>query len=224
MPKFGLNTYGPTIPYYYADNDTASLSVGIDGADSDKLKITALATTGAYPTTTAQIIIDPAANGHITLSPNGTGTVDIDYITQYYLLIGGASGAVEDLADGLGTSGQVLTSKGAGAEPTWEDTANPTKLDITFLDDTDSPYTVLSTDVFMSCDVSAGALTVQLPNAPSTGRVYYIKDSTGSAATFNITVTTVGGAVTIDGGTSYVMNTDYQSVSVIFDGTEYSIF
>lgn len=40
-------------------------------------------------------------------------------VTQYTLAIGGASSLIGSLADGLGTSGQVLTSGGAGAEPTW---------------------------------------------------------------------------------------------------------
>jgi len=40
-------------------------------------------------------------------------------VTQYTLAIGGASSVIGSLADGLGTSGQVLTSGGAGAEPTW---------------------------------------------------------------------------------------------------------
>lgn len=49
-----------------------------------------------------------------------TTAANLSYMTQYYLPIVGASGAIQNLADGLGTSGQVLTSNGAGAEPTWE--------------------------------------------------------------------------------------------------------
>jgi len=97
-------------------------------------------------------------------------------------------------------------------------------LDITAIDNTDSPYTVLSTDEYLSCDVSGGILTIELPDAPSTGRVIRIKDSGGDAATNNISVTTVGGAVTIDGVTTYTMNTNYQAISVIFNGTSYEIF
>jgi len=98
------------------------------------------------------------------------------------------------------------------------------ELAITSLDDTDSPYTVLSTDEYLSCDVSGGTLTVDLPDAPTTGRVIRIKDSGRDAATNNISVTTVGGVVTIDGVTTFTMNTNYQSISVIFNGTSYEVF
>lgn len=87
-----------------------------------------------------------------------------------------------------------------------------------------SPYVVLSTDQFLGVDCSGGPITIQLPNAPSAGRVFYIKDSTGNANTNNITVTTVGGAVTIDGSTSYAMNTQYAAINVLFDGSTYQIF
>ena len=51
----------------------------------------------------------------------------------------------------------------------------------------------------------------------------------GSAGTViqglnNITVTTVGGSVDIDGATSYVMNTSLESAQVLFNGTEYLLF
>ena len=87
-----------------------------------------------------------------------------------------------------------------------------------------SPYVVLSTDQYLSVDSSGGAIQINLPNAPSTGRMYTIKDRSGTADTNNITVTTVGGAVTIDGSTSYVMNTEYAAINVIFNGSSYEIF
>lgn len=87
-----------------------------------------------------------------------------------------------------------------------------------------SPYVVLTTDEFLGVDCSGGIITVQLPNAPSTGRVFIIKDRTGNANINNITVTTVGGAVNIDGATTYVMNTQYASIQVLFNGSTYQIF
>ncbi len=95
---------------------------------------------------------------------------------------------------------------------------------ITALDNTDSPYTVLAADEYLSCDVSGGVLTIDLPDAPTTGRVIRIKDSGGDANTNNISVTTDGGAVTIDGETTFTMNTDFESISVIFNGTSYEVF
>lgn len=87
-----------------------------------------------------------------------------------------------------------------------------------------SPYTVQPTDYYISCDVTGGVITVLLPNAPLTSTVFAIKDKVGLSATSNITVTTVGGAVNIDGATSFVINTAYEAISVIFNGVSYEIF
>lgn len=87
-----------------------------------------------------------------------------------------------------------------------------------------TPYVVLSTDYFISVDASGGAKQVNLPNAPTTGQVFKIKDRLGNAAANNITVTTVGGAVNIDSTTSYVISSNYGSISVIFNGSFYEIF
>ena len=87
-----------------------------------------------------------------------------------------------------------------------------------------SPYTVVTADDYISCDVTGGAITVKLPNAPVVGKVWIIKDKVGLAASNNTTITTVGGAVLIDGATSYVLNTAYESANVIFNGTSYEIY
>jgi hypothetical protein len=223
MPIIGHELYGPTIPYVILDNDTQAATIALDGTNSGLLKIGVSATSITNPTTISQITIDPSTNGNITLNPNGTGTVNIDYGTQYVLPIFGATGAVQNLADGLGNAGKFLMSNGVGFEPTWEDAASA-NLTITEIDDTDSPYTVLSTDQFMSCDVSNDPITLLLPNSTTTGRVIYIKDSLGNAGSENISVTTVGGVVEIDGETTYVINTDYQSINLVFDGNRYLVF
>jgi hypothetical protein len=117
---------------------------------------------------------------------------------------------------GITTSatGSTITIIGSGEK----------EIDITSLSDADSPYTVLSTDYYMSCDVSLGVLTINLPDAPTTGRVYIVKDSGGDANTNNITVTTVSGVVTIDGSISRVMSTDYENLQFVFNGTSYEVF
>jgi len=85
------------------------------------------------------------------------------------------------------------------------------------------PYTALSTDYFISVD-SASARTINLPNAPTTGKSYVIKDRIGSAAANNITLTTVGGVVTIDGATSKLIASNYGSLNVVFNGTSYEVY
>jgi hypothetical protein len=129
-------------------------------------------------------------------------------------------GQLSDL--GFGVLGQVLTSAGPATSPVWADGASV--LAITSVTHGASPYTVLVADQFLACQTSGGVITIKLPNAPTTGRVIYIKDSNGAAATSNISVTTVGGSVTIDGQTTYTMSANYQSINVIFDGSNYEVF
>lgn len=87
-----------------------------------------------------------------------------------------------------------------------------------------SPYTVLTTDYYLGANSTAGTITIRLPNGPATGSVWVVKDKAGTSVTNNITVTTVGGAVTIDGATTFVMNTNFQAAQFIFNGTSYEVY
>lgn len=179
-------------------------------------------------------------NGNIILNPNGTGTVNINYASNNGIPVYGAGGSLQSL--GPMTNGQILIGSTAaqpvvntitagtgiaisnGAGTITVSATGTTTLIYTAIAHSDSPYTVLSTDEFIGCDPTAGVISVLLPNAPATGRVYTIKDVTGQATAHNITVTTVGGAVNIDGATSFVMNTPYESVDVLFNGVSYCLF
>lgn len=87
-----------------------------------------------------------------------------------------------------------------------------------------SPYSATASDYYIGADVTLGVITVYLPAAPVTGRALVIKDRAGLAATSNITVTTLAGIVTIDGATTAVMNNNYQSIQVIYNGTSWEIY
>lgn len=87
-----------------------------------------------------------------------------------------------------------------------------------------SPYTVLATDYYISADTTGGVISVLLPNAPTTGRIFVVKDKAGTSATNAITVTTVGGVVTIDGSATYTINTNREAISLIFNGTSYEVY
>lgn len=113
-----------------------------------------------------------------------------------------------------------ITSFGGGGTPT----PGLLVLNYTFIDAADSPYTVLSTDEFIGVSSTAGVVTILLPNAPTVGRVYIVKDNVGLSPVNNITVTTVGGTVLIDGDTTAVMNSSFESLQFLFNGTEYLIF
>lgn len=101
---------------------------------------------------------------------------------------------------------------------------NFTPFTYTQINHASSPYTVLSTDNYISADPTAGVISILLPNAPTTYREFIIKDRTGKASTNNISITTVGGAVTIDGQTTYTMAGNFDAIQLIFNGTSYEIF
>jgi|HubBroStandDraft_2_1064218.scaffolds.fasta_scaffold164017_2 hypothetical protein len=89
---------------------------------------------------------------------------------------------------------------------------------------TGAPYVVVATDYYISCDPTAGVITINLPNSPTTFREFVIKDRTGQASTNNISITTVGGSVTIDGQTTYTLAGNYGAIQLLFNGTSYEVF
>ena len=60
---------------------------------------------------------------------NGT-TLAFASLTQHSVLLGGGTGA-PGMVSGLGNAGQVLTSNGPGADPTWQATSGGTVTDVT---------------------------------------------------------------------------------------------
>ena len=189
------------------------------GAGTATMTNVAPSATSGIPFISQGAAADPTF-GTAVVGGGGTGNTTF---TAYSVITAGttATGAFQNVS-GVGTAGQVLTSNGASALPTWQSGASV--LGIITVNHAASPYTVLATDEFLAANVTAGVITIKLPNAPTTGRVIYIKDSNGLAATSNISITTVGGTVTIDGQTTYTMNINYQSLSLIFDGTNYEVF
>ena len=186
-----------------------------------------------YTTTESSNIIigndGTATESHtIRLGTNGSGTGQ-----QNRCFIAGIDGVdlsstarvVTELSNQLGTA--VIT---AGSGITVSTAANAIiisgsgSISYNYTAVNSSPYVVLTGDYFISVDSSGGAISIQLPNAATIGKSFIIKDRTGSATTHNITITTVGGSVTIDGATTFVMNSAYQSISVLGNGTTYEIY
>ncbi|MFM7851300.1 MAG: hypothetical protein ACKO96_05115 [Flammeovirgaceae bacterium] len=88
--------------------------------------------------------------------------------------------------------------------------------------------TSVSVDFNINADIiyvttSGGAVTILLPPAADMqDREIYIKDATGNAATNNITID-ANGSETIDSGTTYVANTNWQSVKIVSNGVAWFI-
>jgi hypothetical protein len=86
-----------------------------------------------------------------------------------------------------------------------------------------SPYQIVEdVDYFIGVVNNTGAtFVVNLPATPDTGEVYIVKDTLGNAGTDPISIS--GGAILIDGAGTAVINTDYGSLTFVFNGTEWNI-
>lgn len=83
-------------------------------------------------------------------------------------------------------------------------------------------YTVLATDHTIGVSSTAAPRTITLPAAGRVqGQRYEIKDESGGAGTNNITVS--GNGANIDGASTYVINTNYGSVTVYWTGSAWAI-
>jgi len=87
-----------------------------------------------------------------------------------------------------------------------------------------SPYTVTSTDYFISVNATAGPVTINLPDSPNPNRQFIIKDRLGQAGSNTITVKSLTGSSTIDGQASYLFVDNYESLECIFHTANYEIF
>lgn len=103
----------------YTITGATSFAQGIDNSDSDKYKVsigTALGTNDAFVITTAGAPTFPMVP--LNVASGGTGDSSL---TTYAVLCGGTTttNPVQSVAS-VGTSGQVLTSNGAGMLPTFQ--------------------------------------------------------------------------------------------------------
>jgi hypothetical protein len=89
---------------------------------------------------------------------------------------------------------------------------------------TSTPVTVVSaSDCIVVTNLSvAGAVAVNLP-AGVAGQIFTIVDGKGDAGTNNITITP-NGAETINGAATYVITVNRAGVSMIFSGTNWSVY
>ena len=95
-------------------------------------------------------------------------------------------------------------------------TTKPSPVPVTIV--TTPTYTATVRDYFLCVDHS-GLVTITFPVC-ILGTVYVVKDCSGNA--FDYPITVQGTGQTVDGGTSEI-NTNYGSLTFIFNGTEWSI-
>jgi hypothetical protein len=120
-------------------------------------------------------------------------------------------------------TGSIITAGGVGIAKNAYigGSLNAPKVTITPITDSDSPYAVLSTDTHIAVDNGASAVTINLPTGTD-GRKVTIYDRAGTALLGTITINRAS-TNTINGLTSTTLTTNYQSVTLLFYGGNWTI-
>ena len=124
------------------------------------------------------------------------------------------------LSSGVSSAGNMVTTNTAANTLTVSPTQAQFMTNRTLI--AASPYAVLATDHYLSVNTSVSTITVNLPATPGTNRLFIIKDVNGNAAVNNISVVPNSG--TIDGLSTYIMNSNYQAIQLLFNGTNYEVY
>jgi hypothetical protein len=129
-------------------------------------------------------------------------------------------------AANTGTSGQVLTSAGAGAVPTWQTPAasGGGALGVEAHSGTNDVTLSINSAQVQLIDASTGSVetVVNLPDALDStpiGKVFTIKKTDASANGVSIDA----GEANIDGSPSQGLSARWSVITVVFDGTNYQI-
>jgi hypothetical protein len=166
------------------------------------------------------------ATGFVRIS---VGTVDPDeeqikvYATYVQIGTGKQFRVIGTTESTSTTTGSTVLSGGLGIAKNVHiggDLYAP-KVGVTTITDAQSPYTVLATDSYIGVDNSANAVTVNLP-AGTAGRKITIYDYAGTASLGTITID-ADGAEEINGAGTTTLTTDYQSVTLLFTGGNWTI-
>lgn len=185
--------------------------------------------TATYPTTATVngIIYGSASNVYSQLSStarsalttNSSGAPTYIAMIDGQLIIGSTAGSPA-AASVTGSLGVTVTNGSNTISLTGNNYGSPTSVNSAA-----SPYTVLSSDLFILVDVTGGVVTINMPNTPVVGRWVTIKNSAGNASTNNITVTTPGGVTTFDLATSTLINSNKGSIQLYANSSSsYLIF
>jgi hypothetical protein len=178
-------------------------------------------------------VVPPTGN-NINIVGDGTYITTVGNAGTSTLTIEAAGGLALTYTEDTGTAtasagnlnivgGAGITTSGSGNTITI--TSTQAGVAYTSVNHGMSPYTVLTSDYYISVDCSAGVVILNFPNAPVAKQIWIVKDRTGNSATNNISITTPGGTVTFDGQTTYTINTNYKAIELLANATPtYEVF
>lgn len=138
------------------------------------------------------------------------------------ILIGGDIGGTTVNPVVIGIQGNPVSSTSPQINNIliWNGTAwVPTPDNIIPVTITNNAYTVSNTDYFVGA--TAGT-TITLPVNPVKGETHIIKDISGSAGSSGGNITIDGNGKNIDGATGKHLTIDYQGLTVVYNGTNWS--
>lgn len=228
----------------------ATTKAYVDSADALKLNLTGGTLTGPLylPVADPTVATQAAHKSYVDFQINATVAVAGDTMTGALTLSGAPTAplhaATKSYVDtavtgATNTAVQKTGSTMSGflilnADPTLDSHASTKK----YVDDTvafalaaTSIFPIFSTavsltldptDTYVSVDSTGGARTITLPTATPAGKIFCIKDGAGLSATNNISVVGEAGE-TIDGAATYLLDTPYEWVMVISDGTNWLV-
>ena len=172
-------------------------------------------TTGVCGFTGTGFTSTPVIQNSIQIGGSTSSTLANVTVVDNGVLITNAIGVPSLLANGV--TGQVLTAT-TGSPPSWAAPSGSLLVNVTAPGA--YPYTTLATDNVIIVDTTS-ARTITPLASPSIGQVHRIKDNVGSAAANNITITPSG--KNIDGSASYIINTNYGSIDIVYNGTQWNV-
>jgi hypothetical protein len=163
-------------------------------------------------------ITDAALSSAVTVSKGGTGLTTAT--TAYAVICAGttATGNFQPTAS-AGTAGQILTSNGSAALPSWQAAPSSgwTVVNKAFAT---TGYTAAIGE-HVRWDASGGACTCNLPTAVgNSGKTISVKKVDSSVNTVTVDANTTQ---TIDGQLTFVLSAQYDAVTLVSDGANWDV-
>jgi len=151
----------------------------------------------------------------VTSVNSQTGAVTITATSLGALTSSSGIDNLSDVAITSATSGQLLRYNGSN----WVNYENVPYRDK--VNTVGSDFSITANNVYLF-ESSSGALTGTLPSSPLSGDRVILKDKDGQAATNRLSIETPS-AETIDGASSYQIGSNFGSLTLISDGTNWFI-